>query len=188
MNFEEYVPQALRTEKHLPTQIARLRHAGLGLFTEGGEIATEIKRVAIYEKSLGDLNKNGQTIRAHIAEEIGDVFWYMAIAADVLGAPIPETTMTGTYQISELDDMAFVLAVSVGRFSMALLEEDFDAMRALLLPLVNVLAPIALVIDVPVTQILADNIAKLQERFPDAYSNEAAEARADKGGLGAQES
>ncbi len=31
-----------------------------------------------------------------------------------------------------------------------------------------------------------ENIAKLRERFPDAYSNEAAEARADKGGLDAR--
>jgi hypothetical protein len=33
-----------------------------------------------------------------------------------------------------------------------------------------------------------ENIAKLQERFPNAYSNAAAEARADKGGLDARNS
>jgi len=31
-----------------------------------------------------------------------------------------------------------------------------------------------------------ENIAKLQKRYPQAYSNEAAEARADKGGLEAR--
>lgn len=33
-----------------------------------------------------------------------------------------------------------------------------------------------------------DNIAKLKLRFPEAFSNEAAEARADKGGLSHKES
>ena len=33
-----------------------------------------------------------------------------------------------------------------------------------------------------------ENIDKLKKRFPETYSNAAAEARADKGGLGARES
>lgn len=115
MNFSEYQTNALRTEKLLPTPVERLVHASLGLCTESGEVTTEVKRMAIYGKLLDEERKQ------HIAEEIGDVMWYLAIAADAIGM--------------QMGDIAEA------------------------------------------------NIAKLKERFPDKYTNEAAEARADKGGL-----
>lgn len=118
MNLIDYQIAALRTEKPLATAALRSMHAALGLTTEVGEYTTEVKRAVIYEKPLDDAR------RAHMAEELGDIMWYMAIAADALGLQLAD--------------------------------------------------------------ICADNIAKLQARFPEAYSNEAAEARADKGGLDAR--
>jgi NTP pyrophosphatase (non-canonical NTP hydrolase) len=120
MNINYYQQLALRTEKPLPTATERLVHACLGLQTETGEVATEIKRMHIYGKPL-----DAKRI-VHIVEELGDIMWYMAIAADAIG--------------------------------------------------------------VSFSDILQNNITKLCERFPDAYSNDAAEARADKGGLDARNS
>ena len=120
MDFREYQTLALRTEKPLATPALRSMHAALGLTTEVGEYTTEVKRMVIYEKPLDEDR------RAHMAEELGDIMWYMAIAADALGLPLEG--------------------------------------------------------------ICQANIAKLQARFPDAYSNEAAEARADKGGADARNS
>lgn len=120
VNLNDYQQQALRTEKPLATAALRSMHAALGLATEVGEYTTEVKRMVIYEKPLDEARA------AHMAEELGDIMWYMAIAADALGMQLGD--------------------------------------------------------------ICAANIAKLRERFPDAYSNEAAEARADKAGADARNS
>jgi NTP pyrophosphatase (non-canonical NTP hydrolase) len=87
MNPTEYVANALRTEsvdmkpilERLadPTKV-RLLHAALGLETEVGEIQDALKKHIFYGKTLDVVN---------LAEEMGDLFWYMAVLSDVLGAP-----------------------------------------------------------------------------------------------------
>lgn len=115
MNFDEYQTLAERTEKPLPTMKERLVHAGLGLATETGEVLTEVKRAAIYGKAV-DIS--------HIKEELGDILWYIALAANAM--------------------------------------------------------------DVSLSAIAEANISKLRARFPEAYSDAAAEGRADKNGLDAR--
>lgn len=117
MLFSQYAALAVRTEKVLPTMVERLVHASLGLATETGEVTTEVKRAAIYGKPVDT---------EHVAEELGDLLWYIALAANAIGA-------------------------------------DLDA-------------------------IAAANIEKLRIRFPEKYSDEAAEARADKAGADARSS
>lgn len=181
-----YQSLALRTEKPLPTRHERLEHALLGLITETGEIATEVKRMAIYGKPLDDER------RAHIAEEIGDVMWYLAIASDTVGANIFLCQRVVFPPLSAAN-LVFVLARVNGRLVDALADYGFreelpDAIHAELRIAFDTLAAVAEMIGIPLVQIAAANIAKLQARFPDAYSNEAAEARADKGGLDARNS
>lgn len=119
MHLNEYQKLADRTAKK-QTQVFDLVHAQIGMATEAGEFATEVKRVAIYEKPLT------VDMKLHMVEELGDLLWYVALAATALGT-----------------DLAAVAN---------------------------------------------HNIDKLKARFPDKYSNEAAEARADKGGLSALQS
>lgn len=82
-----YVEAALRTEPDragyfkvydrldsLP--VLRLLHAGMGLCTEAGEFVDQLKRHLFYGKELD---------MGNIAEEIGDVFWYSALAISVSG-------------------------------------------------------------------------------------------------------
>lgn len=120
MNFNEYQQAAARTAKdfkHLETDLV---HAALGMATEVGEFTTNVKRAAIYDKPIDE------KMREELFEELGDIMWYVALAATKLGVAL------------EL--------------------------------------------------ICEANIDKLRRRFPDKYSNEAAEARADKGGLDWKES
>lgn len=121
MTFGKYQALANRTGTVVDeTLVENLNHAVLGLCTEVGEFATEVKRMKRYGKKVTD------EMRSHMAEELGDTLWYIAIAAEALG--------------------------------------------------------------IPMGQMATENIEKLQKRFPEKYSNEAAEARADKGGLAASES
>ena len=57
----------------------RLLHAALGMVTEAGEFADDIKKHTFYGKKLDP---------AHLEEEMGDMLWYIAVAADALGIDI----------------------------------------------------------------------------------------------------
>ena len=72
-NYEE-IFQRLSTTRGI-----RLLHAQLGLHTEGGELADALKRHLFYGKPLDPVN---------IAEEIGDVFWYLAVGQQRAGHPV----------------------------------------------------------------------------------------------------
>ncbi len=196
-DFAAYIPQALRTEAPLPTVFHRLEHALLGLITETGEFTTEIKRIAIYGKGIDSLAKDGKTtLRQHIAEEIGDTLWYAAIAADALGmqgvwleqAPTPELL-----DVKDLPHVARSIIISVGNFAQAsavptMISADPTTLVSILNAILHKLNTLSGLIGIPLQQIADDNIAKLKERFPDAFSAEAAEARADKGGADARNS
>lgn len=120
MNFDQYQTNAIRTAKMFPDVASNLSHAALGLATESGEFITEVKRVSIYNKPLTD------EMRQHMAEELGDLMWYIALAAQHLG-------------------------ISMNEMAEA-------------------------------------NIDKLRLRFPEKYSDQAAEQRADKNGVDARNS
>lgn len=121
MNFDQYQAAAYRTAPgpDIPAQV-ELLHAQTGMTTELGEFASEVKRMAFYDKPLTI------EMHAHMREELGDILWYVALAATALQV-----------NLSELAEA---------------------------------------------------NIAKLRKRFPEKFSPAAAEARADKDGLGHRES
>ena len=195
MNITEYVPLAVRTEKPLPI-LQRMSHSCMGLITEIGEVVTELKRMAIYGKPLDDQRK------AHILEEVGDVMWYIAIMWDVLDANledflsapkfVPPTDLEGMYEATSM-----VLAKQCGQIcavtedvtmNQDINEDNFaDLSHATYMIYVG-LGLLANHCDSSIEQAMEDNIAKLRVRFPDAYSNEAAEGRADKNGLDARNS
>ena len=53
-----------------------LLHAALGLQTEGGELADQVKKHLFYGRELDKVN---------IKEEAGDILWYMAVILRRLG-------------------------------------------------------------------------------------------------------
>lgn len=202
--FEQYRPLALRTEAPLPTTIARLDHAALGLITETGEVVTVAKRIVIYGKSLDDTNKDdGKTLRQNLFEEIGDVCWYLAIADDALQGslfshhfkklvPLRRELVT---PIQRLDRASLSLAAATGRIASIVLQlqrfpttlgtSEVRDLTGSMNSIAQNLVDLCDIAGLNLIDIMNDNIAKLRKRFPNAYSAEAAEARADKGGLSA---
>lgn len=84
MNSKSYIKDAIRTESNdfsaMNTRLGedgakRLLHAGIGLSTEAGEFLDALKKHIFYGKELD---------RVNLKEEIGDLFWYLAIACDEL--------------------------------------------------------------------------------------------------------
>lgn len=85
MDSKKYVENALKTESANFEAIAqrlgtpeniRLLHAAIGLATEAGEIQDQLKKAIFYGKTLDKVN---------LEEELGDLFWYIAIMSDALG-------------------------------------------------------------------------------------------------------
>ena len=81
-SFHEYQASALRTAKSFGDLPTDLTHAALGIATEGGEFTTIVKRAVIYGKPL-----TGEDID-HMAEELGDLLWYVALACEHLGVTL----------------------------------------------------------------------------------------------------
>lgn len=86
MDNATYVKEALRTDApYTKAKCAiatesdltiRVLHAAMGLCTESAEVMDALKKTIFYGKPLDVVN---------VKEELGDVFWYLAIACDELG-------------------------------------------------------------------------------------------------------
>lgn len=85
MNHKEYVKHVLNLESNdfkilgarlSEPKIIRLLHASIGLTTESGEFIDALKKYIFYGKPIDEVN---------LAEELGDLFWYIGLACDELG-------------------------------------------------------------------------------------------------------
>lgn len=83
MTINEYQQQALRTEKNTTGRYPRILQGLMGLNGEAGE-AIDILKKHMYQGHSIDC--------VHMAEELGDVAWYLAISADAIGYDL-ETIM-----------------------------------------------------------------------------------------------
>lgn len=85
MLSKDYIEAAKKTESTNFSEIKerlsdegmiRLLHATVGVSTESGELLDALKKHIYYGKDLDKTN---------LFEEVGDLFWYLAILADELG-------------------------------------------------------------------------------------------------------
>ena len=83
MKINEYQQAALITENKKVPQDKRIINGVLGLVGEAGECADMIKKHLFQEHELDE---------QHLVKELGDICWYLAIAADALGYDL-ETVM-----------------------------------------------------------------------------------------------
>ncbi len=88
--MKDYIEQALKTnntnyevikERLQDDEIIDLLHAGMGLCTEAGEFLDTIKKYIYYGKTLDEVN---------LVEEQGDIFWYSALALNILKTTFKE--------------------------------------------------------------------------------------------------
>ena len=81
MKMNEYQQLAMRTAANDSKPHFDLMHAALGLSGEAGEFCDAVKKAVIYKRPLDIKN---------LAEEVGDVLWYCALAAYALGITLDE--------------------------------------------------------------------------------------------------
>lgn len=75
-DINKYQEAAMRTAKDMGSQKMNLIHAAMGMSSDAGEFVDCIKKHAVYGKELDEINA---------IEEIGDVLWFCALAAQSLG-------------------------------------------------------------------------------------------------------
>jgi NTP pyrophosphatase (non-canonical NTP hydrolase) len=159
----------MRTAKVFGTQADNLNHAALGIASEIFELVVAINR---------DDEPN-------VREEAGDVLWYVALACDTLGiqfADLAEMSKADDPDLFVASAASFVSDVKrvwvYGKDIGPLAIRMEEALLRIIRGIVDIIAEGGQALE----DVLTANIAKLQARYPDKYSDYHAEARADKGG------
>jgi NTP pyrophosphatase (non-canonical NTP hydrolase) len=76
MTINEYQQAALRTESGMSKQYPRILNGLMGLNGEAGETIDILKK---------HFFQGHEFDREHLAKELGDIAWYLAISADAIG-------------------------------------------------------------------------------------------------------
>lgn len=100
IDSSNYVKNATNTEAPITGDMVvrfskseniRLLHAGIGMATETGEFLDMLKKHLYYGKTLDKVN---------LAEELGDLCWYIAIAMDVLDIDFNDVLKTNIKKLA----------------------------------------------------------------------------------------
>jgi NTP pyrophosphatase (non-canonical NTP hydrolase) len=95
--------------------VAELMHASMGMVTEAGEFIDALKKHTIYGKPID---------RVNLVEEIGDLFWYQALACRALGVSFEEVMERNIAKLRKRFPEKFTAELALSR--------DLDAERAAL--------------------------------------------------------
>ena len=93
MDFDQYQQAALGTAIY--PQDNKLGYLALALCGEAGEVAEKVKKVLRDHDGVADADTC-----AAIAAECGDVLWYLANLADVLGYPLSQIAQMNVAKIT----------------------------------------------------------------------------------------
>lgn len=185
MTPTEYVAHVNRLDAtRIDPYFRRMHHALLGLMSEGGEIADAVKKHVIYGADLDLVN---------VAEEIGDLYWYLALMVDAMEADAEEIFeyVIGPEEQEQAKDLEIstVLAscsYKFGTIAQSIFthldevatheypEIDGNGVGALMEVAAWNLSAMAFVIGKTPQEIREANIAKLRKRFPEKFTSEAA--------------
>lgn len=175
MNLEQYAPLAMRTAKVLDAKMGAL-HAALGIASDSGELITIVKAYTVYGRDLDVV---------HAREELGDCLWFTVYAASIFNVHLLET-WEAPKPILDLSMAALELSVTAGYVSQIVrnflyYEQNGFGLHDRMNYFLHTLRLTGSFMGVPLMEEAAPaNIAKLRLRYPDAYSDAAAIARADK--------
>ena len=181
-SFDDYVKLALRTEsKVCPwtgesfTQAQRVDHAMRGLVTEVGELVDAYKRHLYYGEELDIVN---------IKEEIGDCFWYIALASDALPCQVDldDTTLwetparlKATHHPDGCDIVDELARIVPNFWDLCVTSHVYNSTLARrLLEIFQKLRTLNHYLNATLSETLIRNLAKLAARYPDKFDGEAA--------------
>jgi NTP pyrophosphatase (non-canonical NTP hydrolase) len=111
----EYQAHCLRTNsdyaEYIDVEMAQLQNGIMGLNGEAGECIDILKKVLFQGHELDE---------QHLAEELGDVLWYVAISADALGYSLERIMIMNRDKLMKRYPDGFEVSRSVNRNETAL--------------------------------------------------------------------
>lgn len=164
MKFAEYIPLAIRTEsgRSSGSEQNRLLHAAMGMMTESVE--------------LMDF-----TDQSNLAEELGDICWYIAIAVDTIKPVDFELVSTKVFDrlgqgvvIRNLCQQSCYLLDMAKKNVFYGLQIDKVAFSQTCQLMVELIKSLCNMSGIQFTNVLAANIRKLRVRYPDKFTDESA--------------
>jgi len=105
MNADEYQKKALRTASSM-TEKDMILNGVLGLNGEAGEVADHIKKVRFQGHEMN---------KAHLADELGDILWYIAIMSEGLGFKLSDVMEMNVEKLKKRYPDGFSVDKSVNR-------------------------------------------------------------------------
>jgi hypothetical protein len=175
MDFQTYISAAIRTDLSAPqyvavagrfshSRIARLVHAAFGLTSELIEIQNCQDQVCL------DL--------ANLREEIGDMYWYIALGISALDQPLPFPEVSDDdYDYTTFSKFVGVISTISDEIKRHLFygkELDFSALLVLFLRAKDYLDHYCNMEGISSKEAMEKNIAKLKVRYPDKFTEELA--------------
>lgn len=106
MTINEYQKEALRTESGMDNTYPRILNGLMGLNGEAGE-AIDILKKHLFQGH--DLNKE------HLAKELGDVAWYLAVSADAIGYKLEDILQMNINKLKQRYPEGFKAELSINR-------------------------------------------------------------------------
>jgi NTP pyrophosphatase (non-canonical NTP hydrolase) len=95
VDFNEYQKLASATALYPgKKEIGGIAYCALGLTGEAGEFANKVKKVIRGDKNL-------LAVSSQLADELGDVLWYLAELADNLGVPLEVIAKANIEKLSD---------------------------------------------------------------------------------------
>jgi NTP pyrophosphatase (non-canonical NTP hydrolase) len=160
MNFQEYVPLAVRTaNKDLPREL-QFANTALGLCGEANELHQDMLNFQAY----GTTEYYSKAVK-----ELGDVLWYVALAADL-------SRVTEHLTFGENDRPGVKLFHSIGEYADLIKKHicqghprDDKAITEILGDIICSLRDIAMELNTTCEEAAEGNIRKLMERYPAGF-------------------
>lgn len=106
MNINEYQQLALRTEHGTTDEASRLLHGLMGLNGESGE-ALDLLKKHMFQGHYLD--------KVHMAKELGDIAWYLAVSADAIGYTLEDIFEMNVAKLRDRYPNGFEVEKSVNR-------------------------------------------------------------------------
>lgn len=164
-----YIQEAIRTESLdlFKVERPRLLHAVLGVITETMELI----------QNTDHINE---------IEEVGDIYWYLAIGADELKTSFEDLKLLSQYQVQQLRDMdeedaGITVALTVHELADVLKRASFYGVSLDEVRLARAFGNILMILaaieeagEFTAAEAQERNIAKLRKRYPDRFTTEAA--------------
>lgn len=106
MTINEYQKEALRTESGMDNTYPRILNGLMGLNGEAGEAIDILKK---------NLFQGHELDREHLAKELGDVAWYLAVSADAIGYKLEDILQMNVEKLKQRYPDGFKAELSINR-------------------------------------------------------------------------